>query len=386
MSRCPHQIRAMLRRYPWSSIVRSAVAPFRCITEGSANVDVLPGCPGLEPGSREAEVRFEPQTYRSMVSDPIRAISSTYSISVCECPGRISTPQALQAASESPMVMFGKPDTIPALVLPSGGMAVRHRLGDTAELNGGMWSGRLGTRSPFVWYFGELSREKTNELLLDQPVGTFLVRDSTTHSGFVLTVKESDGVKRFLIPFMPMSQKFRFGESLYDSLDDLIRYYMNSKSAMRLTQPAPKDVYLGLYNFQAKDDTEVSFSRAERLYFIRQKGQWMLCKAESSGQIGWVPVNYVQEFSPELHARLSGQNDQACVVSDCRKGKFLSLPKTGKVIRARNPSAFLEGHLKIQVGELLQVYKVLQDGFCEVWREDQVSGLVPINYLELLDD
>ncbi|GAA49880.1 proto-oncogene C-crk [Clonorchis sinensis] len=135
-----------------------------------------------------------------------------------------------------------------------------------------------------------------------------------------------------------------------------------------------------------KDDTEVSFSRAERLYFIRQKGQWMLCKAESSGQIGWVPVNYVQEFSPELHARLSGQNDQACVVSDCRKGKFLSLPKTGKVIRARNPSAFLEGHLKIQVGELLQVYKVLQDGFCEVWREDQVSGLVPINYLELLDD
>ncbi|OON18912.1 SH2 domain protein, partial [Opisthorchis viverrini] len=239
------------------------------------------------------------------------------------------------------------------------------------------------------WYFGELSREKTNELLLDQPVGTFLVRDSTTHSGFVLTVKESDGVKRFLIPFMPMSQKFRFGESLYDSLDDLIRHYMNSKSAMRLTQPAPKDVYLGLYNFQAKDDTEVSFSRAERLYFIRQKGQWMLCKAESSGQIGWVPVNYVQEvgpFSPELHARLSGQNDQACVVSDCRKGKFLSLPKTGKVIRARNPSAFLEGHLKIQVGELLRVYKVLQDGFCEVWREDQVSGLVPINYLELLDD
>ena len=39
-----------------------------------------------------------------------------------------------------------------------------------------------------------------------------------------------------------------------------------------------------------------------------------------------------------------------------------------------------------QVGELLCVYKVLQDGLCEAWRQDQVSGLVPINYLELLDE
>ncbi|KAG5453153.1 hypothetical protein CSKR_106980 [Clonorchis sinensis] len=52
----------------WLSL--SAVAPFRCLTamppEGSARAGILPGCPSLDRGSREAQVGFEPWTFRSL--------------------------------------------------------------------------------------------------------------------------------------------------------------------------------------------------------------------------------------------------------------------------------------------------------------------------------
>ncbi|KER32508.1 hypothetical protein T265_12788, partial [Opisthorchis viverrini] len=51
---------------------RSAVTPFRCLAamphEGSTRTGILPGCPSLDRGSREADVGFEPRTFRSVNS------------------------------------------------------------------------------------------------------------------------------------------------------------------------------------------------------------------------------------------------------------------------------------------------------------------------------
>ncbi|KAG5454321.1 hypothetical protein CSKR_109227, partial [Clonorchis sinensis] len=50
----------------------SAVTPFRCLAttppEGSTRAGILTGCPSLDRGSREAEVGFEPRTFRSVNS------------------------------------------------------------------------------------------------------------------------------------------------------------------------------------------------------------------------------------------------------------------------------------------------------------------------------
>ncbi|CAH8627322.1 unnamed protein product [Dicrocoelium dendriticum] len=231
------------------------------------------------------------------------------------------------------------------------------------------------------WYFGEISREKTNEILVDQPVGTYLVRDSTTRSGYALDVKEANGVKRYLISYLQNTKKFRFGEYLFDTFDDLIRHYTGTKSASRLVRPAPKPVYIGLYDFQSQDVADLSFNRGDRLYFIRQKQQWVLCRSESE-QVGWVPSNYLVQFSPELAIQLSGQTGQAAL-SNCRKAEFLRLPVTAHVIRSRTPSIFLTGHLKIQIGDTVKVIRVLSDGFCEVLLKDRPPGLVPINCLQV---
>ncbi|KER21882.1 hypothetical protein T265_14990, partial [Opisthorchis viverrini] len=49
-----------------------AVAPFRCLTvmppKGCTRAGILPGCPSLGRRSREAEVKFEPRTFRSVNS------------------------------------------------------------------------------------------------------------------------------------------------------------------------------------------------------------------------------------------------------------------------------------------------------------------------------
>ncbi|KER30899.1 hypothetical protein T265_02715 [Opisthorchis viverrini] len=53
-----------------SARMHSAVAPFRCLAamppEGCTRAGILPGYPSLDRGSREAEVGFEPRTFRSV--------------------------------------------------------------------------------------------------------------------------------------------------------------------------------------------------------------------------------------------------------------------------------------------------------------------------------
>ncbi|KER25654.1 hypothetical protein T265_06944 [Opisthorchis viverrini] len=50
----------------------SPVLAFRCLAvrlpKGSTTAGILPGCPSLDRGSREAEVGFEPRTFRSVNS------------------------------------------------------------------------------------------------------------------------------------------------------------------------------------------------------------------------------------------------------------------------------------------------------------------------------
>ncbi|KER26428.1 hypothetical protein T265_06342 [Opisthorchis viverrini] len=50
-----------------------AVAPFRCLAamphEGGTRARILPGSPSLDRGSREAEVEFEPRTFRNKLPE-----------------------------------------------------------------------------------------------------------------------------------------------------------------------------------------------------------------------------------------------------------------------------------------------------------------------------
>ncbi|KAG5442553.1 hypothetical protein CSKR_108755 [Clonorchis sinensis] len=56
----------------WKHHKREIQLGSRCLAamppEGSTRAGILPGCPSLDRGSREAEVGFEPRTFRSVNS------------------------------------------------------------------------------------------------------------------------------------------------------------------------------------------------------------------------------------------------------------------------------------------------------------------------------
>ena len=55
--------------------------------------------------------------------------------------------------------------------------------------------------SPYSWYFGPMSRQDANDLLLSESEGgVFLVRDSTSIQGdYVLCVREDSKVSHYII-------------------------------------------------------------------------------------------------------------------------------------------------------------------------------------------
>ncbi|GAA55658.1 hypothetical protein CLF_108583 [Clonorchis sinensis] len=103
---------------------------------------ILPGCPSLDRGSRDTEVGCEPQLPAVAFHCAFRARRPKWlERELTDRKVRGSNPTS---ASRLPLSRLGQPGSIPALVQPSGGMAVRHRKGATAE----RFSGLRKTRTP----------------------------------------------------------------------------------------------------------------------------------------------------------------------------------------------------------------------------------------------
>lgn len=87
-----------------------------------------------------------------------------------------------------------------------------------------------------AWYFGQLTRQEANELLMqERDVGVFLVRDSNTSAGdYVLCVKE-EKVSHYIINKVQLgsvngdssngSIVYRIGDQSFTDLPELLAFY-----------------------------------------------------------------------------------------------------------------------------------------------------------------
>ncbi|KER23383.1 hypothetical protein T265_08707 [Opisthorchis viverrini] len=128
----------------------SAIAPFWCPAamphEVGTRAWMLPGRPSLDRVSRETEVEFEPRTFWSINSRsnhfaPFRCLAATppeessRSETLSGCQAYTGAVEKLRLGSNhEPSRQLGRPGNIPALVIPSGGMAARRRKGSQSEL------------------------------------------------------------------------------------------------------------------------------------------------------------------------------------------------------------------------------------------------------------
>nr|VZI49489.1 unnamed protein product [Spirometra erinaceieuropaei] len=221
------------------------------------------------------------------------------------------------------------------------------------------------------WYFGEISRERANEILLNQPAGTYLIRDSTTRPEETKT--------------------FTFADQPFESIDALINFHSTSPLlTCKLLQPAPKGYYCVLYDYKGKvsihslvnfqEILDLCVSRGDKVAFLIQKKEWIFCSASDGGR-GWVPANYLEPFNEELYNRLQSEKNEG-VVPFC--SRIFPVPANAVAIKSRNPSLFSTDQLKIEEGVEVVVQKILRNGFCEAIRKDtKAQGFLPINYLKV---
>ncbi|KAG5441434.1 hypothetical protein CSKR_107659, partial [Clonorchis sinensis] len=90
---------------------RSAVAPFRCLAAlppgGSTKAGILAGCPSLDKGCRETEIRFEPRTFWSPNNGGVHLPQwTTYGNHVLCRSSKLKTPRSKQQHSSPALLIY----------------------------------------------------------------------------------------------------------------------------------------------------------------------------------------------------------------------------------------------------------------------------------------
>ena len=189
------------------------------------------------------------------------------------------------------------------------------------------------------WYFGRLSRQETQDCLMRQKHGTFLVRESKTCPGdYVLSVSENSRVSHYIIN--SMHGQLKIGDQMFDSLPDLLDFYkIHYLDTTTLIEPISKSVSVSnasnhhsyppaltssstinsgkqelekkqnimplvraLYDFKSDDADDLPFSKGEILEVVEKPEENWWNARNSQGRLGQIPVPYVEICDPNKNS------------------------------------------------------------------------------------
>lgn len=149
------------------------------------------------------------------------------------------------------------------------------------------------------WYFGSISRQEATDLLMNESEsGVFLVRDSSSmHGDYVLCVREDSKVSHYIINKLIQNEqvRYRIGDQLFDDLPTLLEFYkIHYLDTTPLIKPTVVQNVTAKFDFRGNDPDDLPFKKGDILTIIsKDEDQWWTAK-NSRGQIGSIPVPYVQ--------------------------------------------------------------------------------------------
>lgn len=249
------------------------------------------------------------------------------------------------------------------------------------------------------WYFGPMSRQDATDLLMgEREGGVFLVRDSTTiHGDFVLCVREDSKVSHYIINKIQQGEqtRYRIGDQMFPDLPQCLAFYkLHYLDTTPLIRPAPRRVekVMGKYDFEGSDQDDLPFKKGEVLTVLsKDEEQWWTAR-NSLGQVGSIPVPYVQKYEDNQHCLSDGlrpgsgggtvSHQQEATTR--RTNIQRKLPAYARVKQARVPNAYDKTALKLEVGDIIKVTKMNING---QW-EGELNGKVghfPFTHVEFVD-
>lgn len=278
------------------------------------------------------------------------------------------------------------------------------------------------------WYFGAMSRQETNELLIqERDNGVFLVRDSNSIAGdYVLCVKENTKVSHYIInkvqQHTPTLQTvYRIGDHSFTDLPKLLEFYkIHYLDTTVLIRPAQRRIekVVAKFDFVGSDADDLPFRKNEILYIVsKDEEQWWTAR-NSLGHTGQIPVPYVQKYDENSSGNGGGcgggntlerSNDQRSInngggvggdgnllISTGKSSPHQSdntlkksnlnrkLPALARVKQARVPNAYDKTALKLEVGDVITVTKTNINGQWEGELRGKV-GHFPFTHVEFID-
>lgn len=266
------------------------------------------------------------------------------------------------------------------------------------------------------WYFGAMSRQDANELLIqERDNGVFLVRDSNTITGdYVLCVKENTKVSHYIInkiqQHTPTLQTvYRIGDHSFADLPELLDFYkIHYLDTTVLIRPVQRKVekVMAKFDFDGTDADDLPFRKGEILYIVsKDEEQWWTAR-NALGHTGQIPVPYVQKCDdnggPINHCssntlERSLNNGAGNIMNNTGKSSphqsentlkksnlNRKLPALARVKQARVPNAYDKTALKLEVGDVITVTKTNINGQWEGELRGK-TGHFPFTHVEFID-
>ena len=195
------------------------------------------------------------------------------------------------------------------------------------------------------WYFGNLSRTESEDRLLKQKHGTFLVRNSKSCAGdYVLSVSENSKVSHYIIN--NMQGQLKIGDQTFTTLPELLEFYkVHYLDTTTLIEPVSKNsvpnsenkhmsytpgtaqhlsqnnvdsshsnetkslnvIVKGLFDFKSDDPDDLPFAKGELLEIVEKPEENWWYARNTEGRMGQIPVPYI-EVQASKRSLLSGYN------------------------------------------------------------------------------
>eukprot|EP00038_Savillea_parva_P015387 m.13795 g.13795 ORF g.13795 m.13795 type:complete len:958 (+) comp3087_c0_seq1:336-3209(+) len=209
------------------------------------------------------------------------------------------------------------------------------------------------------WNHGPLSRDKATDLLMQQPVGSFLLRESLRSAEVSISFRVHAGVKHFKVIRHEYGDYF-IGDNSFSTLSELVENYCNECLCddLLLQFPVPpavpytkqqstndRDDVVAITSFERSGPNELSCTQGERLTVINADDKHWLYVSKASGSVfGFVPKANVKSIgtkTAQIEAEVQSQLPSSFHRSRWihgnvdRQGAEALLQKNGK------PGAFL---------------------------------------------